>query len=139
MDSENAPRPPVEREPLRPADVKGELALLLSKMLPKSRRMPRELFTELLTKSQFVNSPHFSLRFRLSSENARIGVSVSKKISKSAVVRNSIRRRVYSSVQTLTPNLPKGLFLFVAKVGAASTKGEKLASELENLLKQATI
>ncbi|MDB5254094.1 MAG: rnpA [Parcubacteria group bacterium] len=100
-------------------------------MLPKDKRLPRELFTELLERSKYANSLHFSLRYVLGS-STRVGVSVSKKISKKAVVRNRTRRRVYFAVQSL--DLPSGLLLFVAKKGAETLKGEVLHKELQNLL-----
>ena len=105
-------------------------------MLPKGTRLPRELFTELLEKSRYANSLHFTLRYRLSDHCAhKIGVSASKKVSKSAVTRNTIRRRVYSSIQEYIPIMPPGLYLFVAKPKSDVLKGEKLISEIKALLK----
>lgn len=100
--------------------------------------MPRELFSELLIKSRYSNSPHFSLRYRLNDNyKPKIGVSVSKKVSKSAVVRNTIRRRVYSSIEPFLENIGNGLFLFVAKPGSYKLKGESLSLEIKTLLIEA--
>ena len=101
--------------------------------------MPRELFEELLTRSQYANSPHFSLRFRIQGSSPRFGVSVSKKISKSAVVRNSVRRRVYASLREEVPHITPGLYLFVAKTGSGVIKGDTLTSEIKNLLVSAKL
>ncbi|MHB0978309.1 MAG: ribonuclease P protein component [Minisyncoccota bacterium] len=107
-------------------------------MLPKNSRLPRKLFPELLKASRFVNSPAFSLRF--STEKAfdrpRVAVSVSKKISKSAVVRNRARRRVYSLIYPLLSRLSSGAYLFVAKSGVEKLKIDELKSEVEKLLKE---
>ena len=109
-----------------------------SNMIPKKSRIPRELFTELLSGARFVHSEHFTMRFRIVQNGpSRVGVSVSKKISKSAVVRNSVRRRVYDSVYPLLVTLSGCLFLFVAKSGAQNLKGEKLKSEMQALLSEA--
>lgn len=107
-------------------------------MLNKKSRIPRKSFSDLLTNSKYVNSPDFSLRFILNqnTSNPRIGVSVSKKISKSAVVRNTTRRRIYSALRGLITNLPNGTFLFVVKNGGEKIKGEKLAQELYKLLEK---
>ena len=107
-------------------------------MLPKNQRVPRKLFSELLLGSSYINSPLFSLRFVSSSpiKETRIGVSVSKKISKSAVVRNTVRRRVYSAASKFFKKFPNGVFLFVAKPGAEKLKGEKLMMELAKLLEK---
>ena len=104
-------------------------------MLPKNRRISRKLFKPLLESRKYFNSAHFSLRFA-SSEQARIAISVSKKISKSAVVRNKIRRRVYSATRDLFPQLSNNLFLLVAKSGAEKLKGQSLKDELAELLKK---
>ena len=109
-----------------------------SNMIPKKSRIPRELFTELLSGARFVHSEHFTMRFRIVQNGpSRAGVSVSKKISKSAVVRNSVRRRVYDSLYPLLLTLPGCLFLFVAKSGAQNLKGEKLQSEMQALFNEA--
>lgn len=107
-------------------------------MLPKNKRIPRLLFSEILKSRHFTHSPHFSLRLGLSDEKfARVAVSVSKKVSKSAVVRNAIRRRAYSVLFSQISSLPAGLYLFVAKAGAEKIKGEALEKEIGVLLKAA--
>jgi|SRR6185312_7399807 len=105
-------------------------------MLPKNKRIPRSLFSEILKSRRFAHSAHFSLRIGSSpSKASRLAVSVSKKVSKSAVVRNTIRRRAYSAVAAELPSLPAGLYLVVAKSGAEKIKGEALEKELVTLLK----
>jgi ribonuclease P protein component len=105
-------------------------------MLSQRQRIPRKLFAEILTSRRFFHSLHFSLRLGLSNEKqARVAVSVSKKVSKSAVVRNTVRRRAYSVVSPLLASLPTGLYLIMAKVGAEKIKGEALQKEISALLK----
>jgi ribonuclease P protein component len=101
-------------------------------MLPRRLRMPRELFGELLKASRYVQSPHFTLRFQLGSKETHFGVSVSKKVSKSAVTRNTIRRRVYSALRERSLKYA-GLFLIVAKSQAEKQKGEMLIKEIDEL------
>ena len=104
-------------------------------MLSKKQRIPRELFTELLLRSKYANSEHFSLRYRTNTDKtARFGVSVSKKVSKSAVTRNTIRRRVYSTLRSILSSFPPGLFLFVAKPKTQTLKIEKLLEEIKILI-----
>ncbi|PIQ66526.1 MAG: ribonuclease P protein component [Candidatus Zambryskibacteria bacterium CG11_big_fil_rev_8_21_14_0_20_42_18] len=104
-------------------------------MLPKTQRIPRKLFGLLLESKKYLNSEHFSLRIT-SSEKARIAVSVSKKISKKAVVRNKIRRRAYSVLKEFIPLLPPNLFLLIAKSGADRMKSQDLKKELSLLFKK---
>ena len=104
-------------------------------MLPKSSRIPRALFKPLLESRQYFNSAHFSLRVA-PSDKVRVAVSVSKKISKSAVVRNRIRRRAYSTLRPTLPHLPNRLFLLIAKSGVEKVKGQVLIDELAGLFKK---
>lgn len=107
-------------------------------MLPKSKRLPRAQFAPLLASRSFFNSPSFTLRYAASSSGSKAAVSVSKKVSKKATDRNSIRRRVYSVLSQI-PSFASssGLFLFVAKSGSPLLKGEKLKEEISLLLKSA--
>ncbi len=66
----------------------------------------------------------------------RVAVSVSKKVSKSAVIRNKVRRRVYSAVRDLIPVLTNNFFLLIVKPGAEKIKGQNLKNELAKLLKK---
>ena len=104
-------------------------------MLSKNKRIPRALFKPLLESKKYFNSQNFSLRVA-PSEETRVAVSVSKKVSKLAVVRNKIRRRAYSAVLELIPKLSKTLFLIIAKPGAEKIKGDALKDELGKLLKK---
>jgi ribonuclease P protein component len=70
------------------------------------------------------------------SKEVRVAVSVSKKISKKAVVRNKIRRRAYSAVREFLPQLRVNLYWLIAKPGAEKIKGEHLKTELSDLLKK---
>ncbi|MEX0932420.1 MAG: ribonuclease P protein component [Parcubacteria group bacterium] len=111
-------------------------------MLSKQKRIPRKLFKQIIEQSsgatsrpRFLHSKHFSVRFAdFGGESARIAVSVSKKVSKSAVLRNRTRRRAYSSLRDSLPLLKAGLYLVSAKPGAEKLKGEALKLELEDLL-----
>ena len=71
----------------------------------------------------------------------RAGVVVSRKVNKSAVVRNRIRRRVYEQVRNKLPEVKvqADLLFTVYQTEAASMPADQLASEVERLLKQAHI
>jgi len=102
-------------------------------MLSKNKRIPRKLFKPLLESRKYFNSEHFSLRVA-PSEEVRVAVSVSKKISKKAVVRNKVRRRVYSAMRDIIFSLHAGLYLVVAKHGSEKTGGRELENELKALV-----
>lgn len=79
-------------------------------------------------------STYFSLQVK-SSDTVRVIISVSKKVSKSAVVRNTIRRRIRPIIRELTPNLKTGTYLIVVKPNAEKIKGEELKNELIKLIR----
>ena len=75
---------------------------------------------------------HFSLR-KTRGEAASLIISVSKKISKKAVTRNLIKRRVRAAARNLGVE-GKG-FLLIARAGAEGIKGKELEAELKLLFK----
>jgi ribonuclease P protein component len=78
---------------------------------------------------------HFYLRFSVS-EKIKLVISVSKKISKKAVTRNTIKRRVRAIIMRgLIKDLKPGTYMIVAKSGAETIKGQELESELKKLMK----
>jgi len=76
---------------------------------------------------------HFYLMAK-PSPTVKVIISVSKKISKKAVVRNRIHRRVRPIVRELISNLKPATYFIVAKPGAERIKGEELKNELRLLL-----
>jgi ribonuclease P protein component len=102
-------------------------------MLPKKKRLTRALFKPLLNAREQAHSPHFWLK-AIPAESPRLGVSVSKKVAKSAVVRNRIRRRVYTELARLNSALRPAYYLVVAKSGAEKIRGEELKNELKSLV-----
>jgi ribonuclease P protein component len=107
-------------------------------MLDKGRRVPRELFKEVFEEKKHGLEHAHSINFSLISKNvvearARVGVSVSKKVSKSAVVRNKIRRRAYSALRHSIDKTRGGIYLLSAKKGAEKLKFEALKTEIEKI------
>lgn len=90
-----------------------------------------------------VRGALFGLRYQLNSRRRqyRIAVVVSKKVHKSAVVRNRIRRRLYEIVRQLQPpiNHPYDLVITVYSENVATAPQEQLIEQLTGLLEQANI
>jgi len=76
---------------------------------------------------------HFYLRVTPAAR-ATLIISVSKKISKKAVVRNRIRRRVRPILQKFISHLKPATYFIIAKPGAEEIKGEALEKELKSLM-----
>ena len=72
---------------------------------------------------------HFSVRVS-ASDKVEVIISVSKKVSKKAVVRNSIKRRVRAVMRSLVKELKPAAYLIVAKTESQNIKGEELKNEL---------
>ncbi|MGC1176984.1 MAG: ribonuclease P protein component [Candidatus Saccharimonadales bacterium] len=90
---------------------------------------------------QTVRGPLFSLRFAFRDKPRpyRVAVVVSRKVHKSAVVRNRIRRRVYEVVRQLEGQPPAGfdMVLTVFSDQVAQLEADKLRSTIQDLLKKA--
>lgn len=73
--------------------------------------------------------------------NYRLAVVVSRKVSKSAVVRNRIRRRLYEAVRLLEDKItgPYDIILTVFHESVAEMPADKLSSQIKALLKEANI
>jgi ribonuclease P protein component len=72
-------------------------------------------------------------------KNSRFVVVVSKKVSKKAVVRNRIRRRIYEYIQNQTENLNDiyDIAIIVTSVDVAEMDFLELTSQLQHLLVEA--
>jgi len=75
---------------------------------------------------------YFSLKFS-PGDKTQLIISVSKKISKKAVVRNTIKRRVRAVFRKIAPNLKTGTYLYIARPGSENIKGDELVRELSKL------
>lgn len=70
----------------------------------------------------------------------RIGVSISQKVSKRAVVRNRIRRQIHAALQQFLPDLVPGWRLvFVVQPSAIECDYEQFLQELKQLLVEAEV
>lgn len=105
-------------------------------MLKKSLRLDRALMKDLGPRPRLFHTEHFMLRTAPSPLGPRLGVSVSKKVSKSAVDRNRLRRRSYAAAAEIVPGLARSLYLVSAKPSAASLSVDALRRELADLLKK---
>jgi ribonuclease P protein component len=88
-----------------------------------------------------VRGAAISLKFlqRDNDKPYRVAVVVSRKVSKSAVVRNRIRRRVYAELRHVSEAIPPGIDLVftVFSDQLATMENDKLASAIRDLLQKA--
>ena len=86
-----------------------------------------------------ISGTCFRLHARLvdSSGPARLGMTVSKRVDKTSVGRNRIRRQIKECFRLLRPTLPAGDYVVLAKPEAARTDNRLLRAELLSLLERA--
>jgi ribonuclease P protein component len=113
-------------------------------MIGRNNRFHGRASIQRLYKSgKLVRSASLSLRFAPNPRRTqyRLAVVVSRKVSKSAVVRNRIRRRLYENVRILSGSLsvPHDLLLVVYDESIADKPAPELRSEVEKLLKKAKL
>lgn len=92
-------------------------------------------------KGQTVRGQGLSLRFVQNNRQPtyRAAVVVSKKVSKSAVVRNRIRRRIYEVVRTLEPAGPWDIVFLIYGDDLAKIPAAHLHEQIKTLLSRAHI
>lgn len=108
-------------------------------MLPKSQKIPRSLFKNILNRKKCAFSTIFSLCFDKGKPSTppRFSFVVSKKIAKQAVVRNKLRRRGYSFLQKNKKNIqPSFVVVFFLKKGAEKLSAPAFGAEITLLLKK---
>lgn len=111
-------------------------------MIPKTNRFHGHGSLRYLYKNgQTHRSRLFNLKLvkNTKRKNPRFVVVVSKKVSKKAVVRNRIRRRVYEYIQTQVPNFNDiyDMSFIVTSVEVAEMDYSELTDQLHQLLVEA--
>jgi len=90
-----------------------------------------------------VRGSVISIKYKLDERRPgyRVAVVVSKKVSKSAVVRNRIRRRVIENIRLLEDQIsqPYDLVVTIFDEKVATMPAEELTDVLKNLLRQAGV
>lgn len=88
-------------------------------MLPSSQKLDGKLFKLLLQKGRSFHDKDFSIRIFLAGlpEPARFSVVVSRKVEKSAVKRNSLKRRFYALIRPIAKKSRPGALaaIFIKK------------------------
>jgi ribonuclease P protein component len=103
----------------------------------------RASIQRLYQNSKMIRSASLSLRYASSPRRNqyRLAVVVSRKVSKSAVVRNRIRRRIYERVRILSTSFidPYDLLIVVYDEAMAEMSVEALHQEVTKVLEKAKV
>lgn len=100
-------------------------------MLRKKERLKKEDFNRFFSVGKRSHSPLFQLVFA-PYPTFHASVVVPKKILRGAVARNKLRRQAYDVLRNLRPS--GGVFILIAKAGAAKTEYALMRSDIESLL-----
>ncbi|MGV0025870.1 ribonuclease P protein component [Phormidesmis priestleyi] len=116
--------------------------------LPKANRLKqRRDFTAVYQRGLRRNSANLALRALRPRQKAetpklpsQIGISISKKVSKHAVVRNRIKRQIRVALRQLLPRIPNGWKVVIVVRGSAiECDYFQFLQELEQLLVDAEV
>jgi ribonuclease P protein component len=109
----------------------------------KYRFHGRASIQRLYKNGNMVRSGSLSLRYAPNPRRNeyRLAVVVSRKVNKSAVVRNRIRRRIYEHVRILSKTFtsPNDLAIVVYEDTIATAPADEVSREVEKLLKKAKL
>ena len=102
---------------------------------PRAARLLRPAdFSALRSSSKRVSLKHFQCEYRPNAgATARLGMAVSRRVSKLAVVRNRIRRQIRESFRLHRPRMPTCDVLVIARASTAQLDNAALRAELEQL------
>lgn len=109
-------------------------------MTPKKNRLTKKAIKQTLKLPYRASSDFFNILYKCDAESKlpRISITVSKKVAKTAVLRNRLRRIGYSALKPLILKvLPGFVALIQYKNGVNSPKTEDIKIDIENLLKKA--
>ena len=110
-------------------------------MLPQKQRVPRKMFPLLSSKGVKIFSNNLLILRFISKEdglNSRFCFSVSKKVSKSAVVRNRLRRAGYRFLKEYIPKIDSKI-VAVFSFKKVSKNNEDIAESLKLILKESKL
>jgi len=101
---------------------------------PQARLRAAADFTALRREGKRLASPCFQAQYRLTDgSHARLGMAVSRRVSKLAVVRNRIRRIIRESFRLSRTGLPDCDVLLIARTDAATRNSNELRADLDSI------
>jgi ribonuclease P protein component len=112
-------------------------------MLPKRNRLNiRRYFTEIRGNGKKLSSQNYAIYFRLNPEQkeSQFNTVISKKVSKSAVKRNRMRRLIHTALSTLKPDInPQMQGMFFMYKDFSTQTSIQVTEEIKELLKKANL
>jgi ribonuclease P protein component len=102
----------------------------------KNQRLGRKMFAEVFKTGKRFSSPYFLMVVGSSPDSSfRLVAVVGKKVSRSAVVRNKTKRRIYGAVRALHAGIKGCAVIIIAKKGAETAFYKNISPEISKLFK----
>lgn len=99
-------------------------------MLKKIHRLSRKEFSEIFNTSRAFNFPHFVVKYKPSPlPYSRAGISCGLKVSKEAVQRNRLRRKLYEVFGAQRDAILKGDYIIIVRPSALPLSFDELSGE----------
>ena len=109
-------------------------------MLPKRQRLTKQMIELLWKSARRVKTSRFLVSYAKIEKlkNPCISMVVSKKVAKTAVLRNKLRRKGYASVAPLVPKIQPNIGILVTFLdGKADFPNLEATNELDSAFKKA--
>lgn len=114
--------------------TKEDSGLIHFLMLSKSKRLSTEEFQYTIDKGHIFHSPFIIIRLTKAIKSNKFSISVPKKVTKTAVFRNKIRRQVFNIIKKLNIDLTQGFnAILIMKVGAEKLDFTELNEEIRKI------
>ena len=111
-----------------------QLLCYIAAMFKKTNRLSSGEFSTYFQSGKRHHSDSFELRYT-SAEQLKVAVVVPKKVVKTAVGRNRLRRQLYHILRPLLKD-KTGVYIVIAKKGATAVMSDVLKQDLETLTGQ---
>lgn len=103
-------------------------------MLSSSNRLSTSIFKHIIQNGGVFHGNFFIIRCEYSKDLSHFAVSVPKKVAKTAVLRNKIRRRVYSIIRKFKDSfISKQNIVFIAKKDIEKVSFIELTDEIRKI------
>ena len=100
-------------------------------MLPKKKRVTKDLFQTIIKSGRVINSPFFIFRY-IKQNSQNYAFVAPKKVAKTAVERNKLRRKGYNALSLLVKIPTAGIFFYKKEAKSATFKETK--DDISNIL-----
>lgn len=107
---------------------------------PRSARVrARPEFDAVFARGRRAATPMLAVHFLADEGSARLGLAVSRKVDKRAVVRNRIKRVLRDCFRRQRVRLSGGAYVVVARTSAARATGPELVAAFQQALRRAAL